>query len=155
MSNRSVSASSRAGAVVPWRELSGLNEPHYPSGQKGRPPIGMTRMLRIYFLQHGFNQHRFNLSDPQAQACLNDSEAIRKFVGTDFGALASPDEMTICIFRHLIEEKGMSNKIFESMNEHHKAHLIRIGKRTIVDATIITAPSSPKNKNKERDLEMP
>ena len=76
-------------------------------------------------------------------------------MGTELGALASPYEMTICIFRHLIEEKGMSNKIFESMNEHHKAHLIRIGKRTIVDATIITAPSSPKNKNKERDLEMP
>ena len=136
-------------AVVPWRALCSLIEPYYPSGQRGRPPIGIDRMLRIYFLQHWFN-----LSDPQAEDCLYDSEAMRKFVGIDLGAEASPDETTICKFRHLIEEKGIGKQIFASVNEHLKAQGIKIGNGTIVDATIITAPSSTKNNDKERDPEM-
>ena len=136
-------------AVVPWRELCSLIEPHYPSGQRGRPPIGIERMLRIYFLQQWFN-----MSDPQAEDCLYDSEAMRKFVGIDLGGEAAPDETTICKFRHLIEENGIGKQIFASVNEHLKAQGIKIGNGTIVDATIITAPSSTKNKNKERDPEM-
>jgi IS5 family transposase len=106
-------------------------------------------MLRIYFLQHWFN-----LSDPQAEDCLYDSAAIRKFVGIDLGVDAAPDETTICKFRHLIEEKGIGKKIFDAVNEHLKAQGIKIGNGTIVDATIITAPSSTKNNDKERDPEM-
>ena len=136
-------------AVVPWRGLCSLIEPHYPSGQRGRPPIGIERMLRIYFLQQWFN-----LSDPQAEDCLYDSEAMRKFVGIDLGAEASPDETTICKFRHLIEEKGIGKQIFAAVNEHLKVQGIKIGNGTIVDATIITAPSSTKNNDKERDPEM-
>ena len=136
-------------AVVPWRALCSLIEPYYPSGQRGRPPIGIERMLRIYFLQHWFN-----LSDPQAEDCLYDSEAMRKFVGIDLGAESSPDETTICKFRHLIEEKGIGKQIFAAVNEHLKAQGIKVGNGTIVDATIITAPCSTKNNDKERDPEM-
>ena len=136
-------------AVVPWRELCSLIEPHYPSGQRGRPPIGIERMLRIYFLQQWFN-----MSDPQAEDCLYDSEAMRKFVGIDLGVEASPDETTICKFRHLIEEKGIGKQIFAAVNEHLKAQGIKVGNGTIVDATIITAPCSTKNNDKERDPEM-
>jgi IS5 family transposase len=141
--------SERDGSCGPRRELCSLIEPHYPSDQKGRPPICIERMLRIYFLPQWFN-----MSDPQAEDCLYDSEAMRKLVGIDLGAEASPDETTICKFRHLIEEKGMAKKIFASVNEHLKAQGIKIGNETIVDATIITSPSSTKNNNKECDPEM-
>jgi IS5 family transposase len=106
-------------------------------------------MLRIYFLQQWFN-----MSDPQAEDCLYDSEAMRKFVGIDLGVEASPDETTICKFRHLIEEKGIGKQIFAAVNEHLKAQGIKVGNGTIVDATIITAPCSTKNNDKERDPEM-
>ncbi len=136
-------------SVVPWRELCSLIEPHYPSGQRGRPPIRIERMLRIYFLQQWFN-----MSDRQAEDCLYDSEAMRKFVGIDLGGEAAPDETSICKFRHLIEKNGVGKRIFASVNEHLKAQGIKIGNGTIVDATIITAPSSTKNNDKERDPEM-
>ncbi len=84
-------------AVVPWAALSGLIEPHYASGERGRPPIGIERMLRIYFLQQWFN-----MSDPQAEDSLYDSAAMRNFVGIDLGNEAAPDETTICKFHHLI-----------------------------------------------------
>jgi IS5 family transposase len=135
--------------VVPWRELCSLIEPHYPSGQRGRPPIGIERMLRIYFLQQWFN-----MSDPQAEDCLYDSEAMRKFVGIDLGVEAAPDETTICKFRRLIEENGIGKKIFAAVNEHLRQQGIKVGNGTIVDATIITAPSSTKNNDKERDPDM-
>jgi IS5 family transposase len=136
-------------AVVPWQSLCALIEPHYPSGQRGRPPIGIERMLRIYFLQQWFN-----MSDPQAEDCLYDSEAMRKFVGIDLGAEPGPDETTICKFRHLIEEHGLGKPILAAVNEHLKKHGIKIGNGTIMDATIITAPSSTKNNEGERDPEM-
>ena len=131
-----------AGAVQSDRAPLSLG-PKRPSADRHRAK------LRIYFLQHWFN-----LSDPQAEDCLYDSEAMRKFVGIDLGAEASPDETTICKFRHLIEEKGIGKQIFASVNEHLKAQGIKIGNGTIVDATIITAPSSTKNTSKERDPEM-
>jgi IS5 family transposase len=137
-------------AVVLWRELHSLIEAHYTAGKRGRPPIGIERMLRIYFLLQWFN-----LSDPQAEDCLYDSEAMRKFVGIDLRVEACPDETTICKFHHLIEEKGIGKQIFASVSDHLKAQGIKIGNGKIVDATIITAPCSTKNKNKERDPEMP
>jgi IS5 family transposase len=102
-------------AVVPWRELCSLIEPHYLSGQSGRLPIGIERMLRIYFLQQWFD-----MSDSQAEDCLYDNEAMRKFVGIDLGVEAALDETTICKFRHLIEENGIGKKIFAAVNEHLK-----------------------------------
>lgn len=136
-------------AVVPWKRLCALIEPHYPSGQRGRPPIGIERMLRIYFLQQWFN-----MSDPQAEDCLYDSEAMRGFVGIDLGLEPGPDETTICKFRHLIEEHGLGKPILAAVNEHLKKNGIKIGNGTIIDATIITAPSSTKNNEGERDPEM-
>jgi len=106
-------------------------------------------MLRIYFLQQWFN-----MSDPQAEDCLYDSEAMRKFGGIDLGVEASPDETTISKFRHLIEDNGIAKKIFATVNAPLKRRGIKIGNGTIVGATIITAPSSTKNRDKERDPEM-
>ena len=88
--------------VVPWAALSALTEPHYPSGERGRPPIGIERLLRIYFLQQWFN-----MSDPQVEDSLYDSAAMRNFVGLDLGNETAPDETTICKFRHLIEARGL------------------------------------------------
>ena len=82
--------------IVPWRKLCRLIEPHYPKGGRGRPPVGIDRMLRIYFLQVWFN-----LSDPAVEDALYDSAAMRDFVGIDLGREPAPDETTICKFRHL------------------------------------------------------
>ena len=86
--------------VVPWRELCGLVEPHYPKPGNGRPPVGVERMLRIYFLQQWFN-----LSDPAVEEALYDSVVMRQFVGIDLGCEPVPDETTVCKFRHLLEEQ--------------------------------------------------
>ena len=135
--------------VVPWASLYALIEPHYPSGERGRPPIGIDRMLRIYFLQQWFN-----MSDPQAEDCLYDSMAMRNFVGIDLGREAAPDETTICKFRHLIEDKGLGKMMLTAVNDHLKAKGIKVGTGTIMDATLISAPSSTKNEKGERDPEM-
>lgn len=136
-------------AVVPWASLCALIEPHYPSGERGRPPIGIERMLRIYFLQQWFN-----MSDPQAEDSLYDSAAMRNFVGIDLGREAAPDETTICKFRHLIEDRGLGKKMLTAVNDHLKAKGIKIGTGTIMDATLISAPSSTRNEKGERDPEM-
>jgi IS5 family transposase len=136
-------------AVVPWASLCALIEPHYPSGERGRPPIGIDRMLRIYCLQQWFN-----MSDPQAEDSLYDSAAMRNFVDIDLGHEAAPDETTICKFRHLIEEKGLGKTMLTAVNDHLKSKGIKIGTGTIMDATLISAPSSTRNKKGERDPEM-
>jgi len=136
-------------AVVPWQRLCALIEPHYPKGDRGRPPIGIERMLRIYFLQQWFN-----LSDPQAEDALYDIASMRAFAGIDLGREAAPDETTICKFRHLIEVNGLGEEMLRSVNEHLQAKGVKIGTGTIVDATIIAAPSSTKNAAGRRDPEM-
>jgi transposase, IS5 family len=136
-------------AVVPWRRLCALIEPHYPKGDRGRPPIGIERMLRIYFLQQWFN-----LSDPQAEDALYDIASMRAFAGIDLGREAAPDETTICKFRHLIEANALGEEMLRPVNEHLQAKGVKIGTGTIVDATIIAAPSSTKNAAGQRDPEM-
>jgi len=131
--------------IVPWRKLCRLIEPHYPKGDRGRPPIGIDRMLRIYFLQVWFN-----LSDPAVEDALYDSAAMRDFVGIDLGREPAPDETTICKFRHLIEANDLGEKLFEAVNKHLCAKGIKIGTGTIMDATIIAAPSSTKNEGGAR-----
>ena len=106
-------------------------------------------MLRIYFLQHWFN-----LSDPAAEEALYDSHSMKKFVGVDLGQETVPDETTICRFRHLLERNNLGQKLFEEVASYLQAKGIKIANGTIVDATIISAPSSTKNKKKERDPEM-
>lgn len=137
--------------VVPWVELAAVIEPVYPKGgdQGGRPPLPLERMLRIYFLQLWFN-----LSDPAAEEALYDSAAMRGFAGIDLGREPAPDETTICKFRHLLERNKLGKKLLVAMNEYLRENGIRISNGTIVDATIISAPSSTKNQSGERDPEM-
>jgi IS5 family transposase len=106
-------------------------------------------MLRIYFLQHWFN-----LSDPGAEDALYESPVLRGFAGIDLGRAAAPDETTILNFRHLLEKHALNGKILDTVNLYLASQGIRISTGTIVDATIISAPSSTKNEKKERDPEM-
>jgi IS5 family transposase len=135
--------------IVPWLELESLIEPHYPKAGNGRPPVGLSIVLRIYFLQHWFN-----LSDPGAEEALYDSPSLRRFAGVDLGRAPAPDETTILNFRHLLERHDLCGAILDRVNQYLESRDIRIGRGTIVDATIIHAPSSTKNASGERDPEM-
>src|ERR1035441_1491483 len=135
--------------VVPWAELSALVEPHYAKAGNGRRPVGLAIMLRTYFLQQWFN-----LSDPGVEEALYESAALRRFAGVDLGVAPAPDETTICRFRHLLEKHDLGGLMLEAVNVHLAAKGIQIATGTIVDATIIHAPSSTKNKSGERDPEM-
>jgi IS5 family transposase len=135
--------------LVPWRKLTGLIGPHYPKGENGRPPVGLERMLRLYFLQQWFN-----LSDPGLEEALYESQVLRRFAGIDLGKEPAPDETTICKFRHLLEEHDLGRAIFEEVNAHLVAKGVKIATGTIVDATIIHASSSTKNEKQKRDPEM-
>ena len=138
-------------AVVPWGRLQALIEPHYPKvGPKGgRPPMPLETMLRIYFLQNWYA-----LSDPMAEETLYDSEAMRRFAGIELGDDRIPDETTILNFRHLLERYGLTEAIFADVNAHLADKGITLRSGTLVDATIIDAPSSTKNQAKARDPEM-
>ncbi|MGI6790213.1 IS5 family transposase [Aminivibrio sp.] len=135
--------------VVPWKELYSLIEPFYPKAGKGRPPVGLERMLRIHFLQSWFN-----LSDPGAEEALYDMESLRRFVGIDLGNEPVPDETTICKFRHLLEANDLGERIFQEVNAHLEEKGLKLSEGTIMDATIINAPSSTKNQDKKRDPDM-
>ena len=135
--------------VVPWSELSALIEPYYPKAGNGRPPVGLERMLRVYFLQQWFN-----LSDPGVEEALYDSAVMRQFVGIDLGQEPAPDETTACKFRHLLEEHGLGGEILQAVNLYLESQGVKITTGTIVDATIIHAPSSTKNREQKRDPAM-
>lgn len=136
--------------VVPWAELCAVIEPVYPQpARAGRPPVGVERMLRIYFLQQWFN-----LSDPAVEEALYDSTAMRTFVGIDLGREPVPDETTVCRFRHLLETHRLGATLFETVHRHLAVRGVRVATGTIVDATIISAPSSTKNMAQARDPEM-
>jgi transposase, IS5 family len=136
-------------AVIPWRRLLGLIEPHYPKAGNGRQPLGLEKMLRIYFLQQWFN-----LSDPQAEDAIYDSESMRRFARVELGDDVVPDETTILRFRHLLEQHGLTCVIFEAIGGLLEARGLLLRAGTIVDATIIAAPSSTKNASARRDPEM-
>jgi transposase, IS5 family len=138
-------------AVVPWTRLLALIEPHYPKvGPKGgRPPMPLETMLRVYFLQHWYA-----LSDPMAEEMLYDSDAMRRFAGIELGDDRIPDETTILNFRHLLEKHQLTEKLFAEVNSHLADQGITLRSGTLVDATIIDAPSSTKNEAKARDPEM-
>jgi IS5 family transposase len=137
--------------IIPWPEMTAAVQTVYPkiSENGGRPPIPLERMLRIYFLQLWFN-----LSDPAVEEALYDSVAMRSFVGIDLGVEGAPDETTVCKFRHLLERNKLGKTLLKAVNEHLHRSGIKIAKGTIVDATIIGAPSSTKNKDGKRDPEM-
>src|SRR5664279_5339915 len=135
--------------VVPWSELCSLVEPYYPKAGNGRRPVGIERMLRIYFLQQWFN-----LSDPSVEEALYDSPLMRHFAQIDLGNEPVPDETTVCKFRHWLEQHNLGGAMLEAVNVHLESRGIKITTGTIVDATIIHAPSSTKNREQKRDPEM-
>lgn len=136
--------------IIPWQDLCEAIEPFYPKPEgAGRPPVGLERMLRIHFLQHWFN-----LSDPAVEEALYDSRAMRRFVGVDLGREPAPDETTICKFRHLMEAHNLGEQLFVLIGDYLEENGLKVSTGTIVDATIINAPSSTKNRDKQRDPEM-
>jgi len=136
-------------AVIPWDQLLAVIEPHYPKAGRGRQPLGLEKMLRIYFLQQWFN-----LSDPQAEDAIYDSESMRRFAHVELGDDVVPDETTILRFRHLLEEHRLTAALFETVNGLLTEQRLLLKSGTIVDATIIAAPSSTKNAAQARDPEM-
>ncbi len=136
--------------IVPWSRLIAVVEPLYPkSGRVGRPPIGVARMLRMYFLQQWYA-----LADEALEDALYDSQSLRDFVGVDLSRESVPDATTLLKFRHLLQTNDLTQALFAEINVHlsEKGLLMRAG--TIVDATIIAAPSSTKNEGNTRDPEM-
>jgi len=135
--------------VVPWNQLLKVIRKHYPKSGNGRPPLGLEKMLRIYFLQQWFN-----LSDPAMEDALYDIESMRRFAGIELGQDEVPDESTILKFRHLLERHNLTKKLFATVSTHLTEKKLLLRQGTIVDATIVSAPRSKKNAAKELDPEM-
>lgn len=135
--------------TVPWDKLLSELKPHYPKGKRGRPPIGLERMLRLYFLQQWYS-----LADEALEDAVYDSQAMRSFLGIHLASDPVPDATTLLKFRHLLEKNDLCATIFETINAHLEELGLLMREGTLVDATIINAPSSTKNKDKARDSEM-
>ena len=136
--------------VVPWPRLIALIEPHYPrSGRVGRPPVGVSRMLRMYFLQQWYS-----LSDEGLEDAIYDSQSMREFVGIDLAREQVPDATTLLKFRRKLEENKLTEAMFKEINAHLGERGLLMREGTLVDATIIAAPPSTKNKDNARDPEM-
>ena len=135
--------------IVPWSSLCAVIEPHYPQAGNGRPPIGLQRMLRIHFIQHWFN-----LADMACEEALYDSASLRRFVGIDLGREPVPDSTTITKFRKLLNDNQLGEALFAQVGQELQARGFKVNTGTIVDATIIGAPSSTKNADKTRDPDM-
>jgi IS5 family transposase len=135
--------------VVPWKDLTALIEPHYPKGKTGRPPMGLEVMLRVHLLQQWFG-----LSDPAMEEALHDVPLYREFAGLEGPMRRLPDESTILRFRHLLEKHNLGDAILATVNVILQRHGLMLKAGTVVDATLISAPSSTKNDSGERDPEM-
>jgi len=133
--------------VVPWKALLKVIEPHYPVAGRGRRPYPLQAMLRVHLMQNWFA-----LSDPAMEEALYESASLRTFAG--LGLEAIPDETTILNFRHLLEASDLAEDIFKQVNAHLARKGLLLKRGSIVDATIIAAPSSTKNESGERDPEM-
>ncbi len=136
-------------AVIPWAALVAVIAPHYPKPKRGRPPMPLEAMLRIYFLQQWFD-----LSDPAAEDALYDIESMRRFVGLELSEDAIPDETTILHFRHLLQRHHLTEQLFAAVRGLLEAKGLLLKAGTIADATILHAPSSTKNATGTRDPEM-
>ncbi len=135
--------------TMPWEELFAVVEPHYPKGKRGRLPIGLERMLRVYFVQQ-WN----GLSDEGVEDAITDSQALRAFVGIDLSREAAPDATTVLQFRRLLEQHDLTKKLFDAVNAGLSAAGLMMREGTIADATIIAAPPSVKNEANARDPDM-
>jgi len=136
--------------VVPWPRLMEVIEPYYPkSGKRGRPPIGLQRMLRMYFVQQWYG-----LADEAVEDAIYDSQALRSFMDIDLSHTSVPDATTLMGFRHLLEAHDLTKAMLVEVNAMLMERGLLMTQGTLVDATLIAAPSSTKNKNHERDPEM-
>ena len=136
-------------AITAWAALVEAIETHYPKWKRGRPPIGLERMLRMYVAQQCFN-----LSDEGIEDAVYDSQAIRSFVGIDLSREDAPDATTLLQFRRLLEQHNLTQVIFDRINAHLQQRGLMLREGTVVDATLIAAPPSTKNREKARDPEM-
>jgi IS5 family transposase len=135
--------------VVPWGRLIAVIEPHYPKGENGRPPVGIATMLRIHFMQQWFG-----LGDEAMEEALHDVPMYRAFAGLEMGVDRLPDETTILRFRHLLERHYLAAGMLALVNDLLRDKGLMLKSGTVVDATLIAAPSSTKNADGERDPEM-
>ena len=139
----------RMEAVIPWGKLLAVIEPFYPKGERGRPPVGLERMLRVYFLQQWYG-----LADEALEDALYDSQALRGFARIDLAAEGVPDATTLLKFRRLLETHDLCKGLFTAINADLTARGLLLREGTLVDATLIAAPPSTKNHEKKRDPEM-
>jgi len=139
----------RMEALIPWPKLLAVIQPFYPKGERGRPPIGLERMLRVYFLQQWYG-----LADEAIEDAIYDSQAMRGFARIDLAADGVPDATTLLKFRRLLEAHDLCKGLFNAINADlaHRGLMMREG--TLVDATLLAAPPSTKNQEKQRDPEM-
>jgi IS5 family transposase len=135
--------------IIPWSRLLAVLEPFYPKGERGRPPIGLERMLRVYFLQPWYG-----LADEALEDALYDSQAMRGFARIDLAVDGVPDATTLLKFRRLLETHDLCKGLFAAINADLTARGLMMRAGTLVDATLIAAPPSTKNKEKQRDPEM-
>ena len=146
---RKVEFLSRMESLMPWVEFCSLIEPYYPRAGNGRPPVGLERMLRMYCIANWFN-----LSDAACEDSLYDVPVFREFCRIDLGRERVPDATTLLHFRHLLEANNLGAALFAKVGELLLANGMKLSGGTIVDATLIAAPPSTKNKDKSRDPEM-
>jgi transposase, IS5 family len=139
----------RMETVIPWAKLLAVIEPFYPKGERGRPPVGLERMLRVYFLQQWYG-----LADEALEDALYDSQALQGFARIDLAGEGVPDATTLLKFRRLLETHDLCKGIFNAINADLTARGLLLREGTLVDATLIAAPSSTKNREKQRDPEM-
>ena len=139
----------RMEGLMPWVEFCALIEPHYPKAGNGRPPVGLERMLRMYFVANWFN-----LADEACEDALYDVPVFREFCRIDLGRERVPDATTLLNFRHLLEKHNLGAGLFAKVGELLLANGMKLSGGTIVDATLIAAPPSTKNQEQSRDPEM-
>jgi transposase, IS5 family len=135
--------------VIPWAQLVAVIAPHYPKGERGRPPIGLERMLRVYFLQQWYA-----LADEALEDALYDSQALQRFARIELDAEGVPDATTLLKFRRLLETHDLCKALFTAINADLAARGLLLRAGTLVDATLIAAPASTKNQTRQRDPEM-
>lgn len=135
--------------LVPWDRLVALVTPFYGTKKRGRPPIGAQRMLRVYFLQQWYG-----LADEALEDAIYDSQALRNFLAIDLGVESVPDATTLLKFRHLLEQHALTKQLLDEVNAFLEERGMLMREGTIVDATLIAAPPSTKNRAKTRDPEM-
>jgi IS5 family transposase len=135
--------------MIPWAQLLAVIEPYYPKGERGRPPIGLERMLRVYFLQQWYG-----LADEAIEDAIYDSQAMRGFARIDLAADGVPDATTLLKFRRLLETHNLCQGLFNAINADLAARGLMMREGTLVDATLLAAPPSTKNREKQRDPEM-